>query len=321
MVVAVIHDQMGVFEYGCVVEVFGLDRPEAGPGWYRFATCAMESGPLQALGGVQLDGAGSVSLMAQADVVIVPGWRSPTESPPQAFLDEIRAAHARGALICSICSGAFALAWAGLLDGISATTHWRLVGQLQAQFPAIHVEPEKLFVDNGQILTSAGSAAGLDMMLHLVAREQGLAVANEVARRLNMAPPRHADQAQQVARPLPPDEQKRLTKLMDALRVDLSSPHTLQSMARLAAMSPRTLHRQFDAATGMSPMEWLVRERVKLASQWLEGARTPITAVGERAGFGSEESFRRHFRRVTGQSPAGYRRSRFELLAAGPCEA
>jgi AraC family transcriptional activator FtrA len=196
-----------------------------------------------------------------------------------------------------------------VLDGKTVTTHWRYAERLQRCYPQLRVKPDALYVDEGQIITSAGSAAGLDMLLHLVRRDYGSAVANRVAQRLVVSPHREGGQAQFVPRPMPHDEGGRLAKLMDWVRVNPALPHTLRSLAEHAAMSPRTLQRQFRDATGMAPYAWLVHERVAIARELLEQqAPMPMGRVAELAGFGSEESLRRHFRRITLTSPASYRR-------------
>jgi len=202
----------------------------------------------------------------------------------------------------------FVLAAAGVLDGKTVTTHWRYAAKLQQRYPQVRVQPDALYVDKGQIITSAGSAAGLDMLLHLVRRDYGGAVANRVAQRLVVPPHREGGQAQFVPRPMPQNDSGRLAKLMDWVRQHPALPHTLRSLAERAAMSPRTLQRQFHDATGMAPYEWLVRERVTVAREMLESQPAlPIGRVAELAGFGSEESMRRHFRRIALTSPAAYR--------------
>lgn len=308
LVVALAYDRLCTFEFGCVTELFALERPELGVDWYRFAVCASEPGPLRAAGGVTVAAPYTLKMLDRADTIVVPGWRDADESPPEALLKRIRVAYQRGARLCSICSGVFVLAAAGVLDGMTVTTHWRYAEKLQRRYPQVRVEPDALYIDEGQIITSAGSAAGLDMLLHLVRRDYGGAVANRVAQRLVVAPHREGGQAQFVPRPMPNDESGRLTKLMDWMRRHPALPHTLRSLAERAAMSPRTLQRQFHDATGMAPYEWLVRERVAAAREMLE-ARTllPIGRVAELAGFGSEESMRRHFRRIVLTSPTAYR--------------
>lgn len=308
LVVALAYDRLCTFEFGCVTELFALERPELGVDWYRFEVCASEPGPLRAAGGITVSAPYTLKLLDRADTIIVPGWRDADELPPEPLLKKLRKAHQRGARLCSICSGVFVLAAAGVLDGMTVTTHWRYAAKLQQRYPQLIVEPDALYVDEGQIITSAGSAAGLDMLLHLVRRDYGGPVANRVAQRLVVAPHREGGQAQFVPRPMLQDESGRLAKLMDWMREHSAMSHTLRSLAERAAMSPRTLQRQFHDATGMAPYEWLVRERVAAARDMLEAQATlPIGRIAELAGFGSEESMRRHFRRIVLTSPAAYR--------------
>lgn len=307
LVVALAYDQLCTFEFGCTVELFALERPELGLPWYEFAVCAAEPGPLRAAGGITVHAPFTLDLLDSADTIIIPGWRDADELPPAALLDKIRAAYARGARLCSICSGAFILAAAGVLDGKRATTHWRYAERLARRHPSIEVEADALYVDAGQIITSAGSAAGLDMLLHLVRRDHGAKIGNLVAQRLVVAPHREGGQAQFVPRPMAPDADGRLAKLMDWLRAHPALPHTVASMAQRALMSPRTLQRQFQDATGLGPIDWLIRERVAIAKDLLELPDTPLAQVAELAGFGSEESLRRHFRRLVSTSPGAYR--------------
>ncbi len=309
LVVALVYDRLCTFEFGCVTELFALERPELGVDWYRFAVCASEPGPIRAAGGITVAAPYALQMLDRADTIVVPGWRDADELPPEALLKKIRAAYERGARLCSICSGVFVLAAAGVLDGKTVTTHWRYAEKLQQRYPSLRVQPDALYVDERQIITSAGSAAGLDMLLHLVRRDHGSAVANRVAQRLVVPPHREGGQAQFVPRPMPQDEGGRLAKLMDWVREHPALPHTLRSLAERAAMSPRTLQRQFHDATGMAPYEWLVRERVAIARELLEApAPVPMARIAELAGFGSEESLRRHFRRIALTSPGAYRK-------------
>lgn len=310
LVVALAYDRLCTFEFGCVVELFALLRPELGVDWYRFAVCASEPGPVRAAGGIKVQAPYRLALMDRADTIVIPGWRDPDETPPEPLLKKLRAAHRRGARLCSICSGVFVLAAAGVLDGATVTTHWRYAERLQARYPALRVNPDALYVDAGRIVTSAGSAAGLDMLMHLVRRDHGSAIANRVAQRLVLPPHRDGGQAQFVPRPLPSVGGDRLAKLIDWMRAHAGQPHTLASLAARAAMSPRTLQRQFRDATGLGPYEWLIRERVGLAKEMIErDPALPVARVAALAGFGSEESLRRHFRRIAATSPAAYRRS------------
>ncbi|WP_087725427.1 transcriptional regulator FtrA [Pandoraea sp. PE-S2T-3] len=308
LIVALAYDRLCTFEFGCVTELFALERPELGVDWYRFSVCAIEPGPLRAAGGITVTAPYALKRLDSANTIVVPGWRDPDEVPPEALLKKIRAAHRRGARLCSICSGVFVLAAADVLDGKTVTTHWRYAEKLQQRYPKLRVQSDALYVDEGQIITSAGSAAGLDMLLHLVRRDYGSAVANRVAQRLVVPPHREGGQAQFVPRPMPRDESGRLAKLIDWARQHPALPHTLRSLAERAAMSPRTLQRHFQDATGMAPYEWLTHERVAVARELLEAQPSmPMLRIAELAGFGSEESMRRHFRRIAHTSPAAYR--------------
>jgi AraC family transcriptional activator FtrA len=308
LVAALIYDDLCTFEFGCAVEIFGIRRAELGVDWYRFAVCSMDRGPVRAAGGVTIAAPPGVSLLDRAQTIIVPGWRNVDEAPPPVALKKLRAAHDRGARICSICGGAFVLAAAGLLDGRRATTHWRFASELARRYPKVHVQPNMLYVEDGALITSAGSAAGLDMMLHLVRSDHGPRVANAVAQRLVIPPHRDGGQAQFVPRALPAAETNRVSALMQWVRGHLKKSHTVSSLAARAAVSPRTLLRAFRDATGMAPYEWLLNERVAYAKDLLEISATPLARVAETAGFGSDEAFRKHFRRIVGTSPGAYRK-------------
>jgi AraC family transcriptional regulator, transcriptional activator FtrA len=307
-VVALAYDGLCTFEFGCVVELFALERPELGVEWYDFAVCSAERGPLRAAGGIEIRVPNSLALLNHADTIVIPGWRNADEVPPPALLRRIRAAYERGARLCTICSGVFVLAAAGILEGRTVTTHWRYAERLSKRYPGVTVEPNSLYIDSGQVLTSAGSAAGLDMLLHLVRLDYGAKVANQVAQRLVIPPHREGGQAQYLPRPMPQDERNRLSKLIDWVRSHPAQDHTLRTLARRASMSPRTLQRQFQETVGFGPYEWLIRERVSLAKDLLQTGRHSLPHVAEAVGFNSQETFRRHFRRLAGTSPATYRR-------------
>jgi AraC family transcriptional regulator, transcriptional activator FtrA len=308
LVACVAYDGLCTFEFGCVVEMFSLHRPELNVPWYRFAVCSAERGPLRAAGGITLTTRHSLKLLDTADIIILPGWRDVNEPPPELLLKKLRRAHARGARICSICSGAFILAATGLLDGKAATTHWRHTEKLHARFPRIELRPNELYVDLGNIITAAGSAAGLDMLLHLVRCDFGPKIANKVAQRLVVPAHREGGQAQFIPRPVPPEEQVSLGKLSDWVRRNPTQHHSLHTLAKRAGTSARSLQRHFQHSMGLSPLQWLVRERVAIAKEALEDTVAPLWRVAEVARFGTEESFRRHFRRVTGTAPLQYRK-------------
>jgi AraC family transcriptional activator FtrA len=316
LVVALAYDRLCTFEFGCTVELFALERPELKVNWYDFAVCAVEPGPIHAAGGITIEASHDLGLLKRAGTIVIPGWRDPAETPPEALLAQLRAAFARGTRLCTICSGVFVLAAAGLLDGRRVTTHWRYADQLAQRYPAIEVLPDDLYVDGGQIITSAGSAAGLDMLLHLVRRDYGAHVGNLVAQRLVLPPHREGGQAQYLPRPMAHDEQGRLTALMEWLRKHPADHHTVTSMAARAAMSERTLQRKFQETSGLSPVEWLTRERIAIVKDLLETSDMALAKIADRAGFGSEESLRRHFRRLTATTPASYRRQFSETSPA-----
>lgn len=307
LVVAVVYDRLCTFEFGCTTEFFALERPELAVPWYQFAVCSADKGVLRAAGGIQVRVRKGLKTLDRADTIVIPGWRDADEQPSQTLLNKLRSAYTRGARICSICSGAFVLAEAGLLDGRRATTHWRYVDKLATRYPSIKIEPQSLYVDEGQILTSAGSAAGLDMFLHLVRLDFGAAVANSVAQRLVIPSHRDGGQAQYLPRPVPLDGRGRLGRLMQYVQANLDSPHTVSDLAGWASMSPRTLQRQFRDSVGLSPLEWVTRQRIALAKDLLEASNAPISEIVTQTGFNSVESFRRQFRRIAGTSPSAYR--------------
>ncbi|MBR7743463.1 transcriptional regulator FtrA [Phycicoccus sp. BSK3Z-2] len=308
-VVAVAYDGLCTFEFGIVAEVFGLPRPELSLPWYSFEVAAAEPGPLRGLGGLVLDGARGLDALAGAHTVVVPGWRDPDETPPAALLEALRAAHRDGSRVVSVCSGAFVLAAAGLLDGRRATTHWRYVERLARARPAVTVTPDVLYVDEGDVVTSAGSAAGIDMCLHLVRTDHGADVAASVARRLVVPPHRSGGQAQYVPRPMGPARPDRVgaSAVMDWALSRLEQPLGVDDLARHAGMARRTFLRRFRDETGETPHRWLVRQRVHAAQHLLETTTLPVEAVGPRVGFGSVETFRHHFRGVAGTTPSAYR--------------
>lgn len=306
LVVALAYDGLCTFEMGCVIEIFALPRPEISVAWYELQICAAKKSNLQALGGLCLSVPYTLEALDRADTIIVPGWNLET-TPSKVLRQKLQAASARGARICSICSGVFLLAAAELLVGKQVTTHWKYSQQLTQKYPEIAVQTNALYIQSGQIVTSAGSAAGLDMMLFLIRSDYGTKIANLVAQRLVIAPQRHGDQAQFTPRAVLPDEHGRFSKLLEWVRTKPTQKHTLASMAKRALMSPRTLQRHFQDTLGLTPIGWLTQERVLLAREWLEQTRMPISRIAEKSGFGSEESFRRHFRVVVGVSPSAYR--------------
>ena len=307
LVVALVYDGLCGFEFACAAEVFGLPRPELQPGWYRFETCAAERGALRAQHGLRVVADGGLDRLAEAGTIIIPGWKGTDVPVPARVLDALREAHARGTRLLSICSGSFVLAATGLLDGRRATTHWRYAAALQRMYPRITVDPAVLYVDEGQLLTSAGSAAGLDLCLHLVRRDHGPDVANQVARRLVIPPHRDGGQAQFVERPVPRREANALSKVIDSMHRRLATHQPIAELAAMAAMSERSFMRRFKEATGMSPADWLISARVDRARELLEGSLLSVDAIAGECGFGSAITLRHHFRRKLGISPSAYK--------------
>ena len=310
LVVALAYDGLCTFEFGCAVEVFGVPRPEFDPPLYRFATCAVDHGPLRAAGGLRVEAGHGLEILSEARTVIVPGWKGATTAPSQELAEALRAAHKAGARIASICSGATVLAFAGLLDGRKATTHWRYAESFRRLFPAVEVVEDVLYIDEGQILTSAGSAAGLDLCLHMVRQDYGPEIANAVARRLIIAPHRDGGQAQFVRQPVPPpDRAGRLAPLLDRVKGDLKRHYSVADLAELSGISQRSLLRRFREATGSPPHDWLIKQRVRKAQEMLEASDMAIETIAFECGFGSPESLRHHFRRVAQTTPGRYRKS------------
>lgn len=306
LVAALVYDGLCSFEFACAAEVFGLPRPELEPGWYRFETCAAQRRPLKTHYGLRITPDAGLERLSEAGIVIVPGWKGIDVPVPAATIAALRKAHARGARLVSICSGAFVLAATGLLDGKRATTHWRYADALRARYPQIRVDPDVLYVEDDRVLTSAGSAAGLDLCLHVVRRDRGPEVANQVARRLVIPPHRDGGQAQFVERPVQPREHGGLSAVIDAMRRRLEQEQPVAELARMAAMSERTFMRRFKDATGSTPAHWLARARVDRARELLESTQLPIERIAAQCGFGSATALRHHFRLKLGTSPSAY---------------
>ncbi len=310
LVLAVAYDGLCTFEFGIAVEIFGLPRPELGENWYRFAVASVDEGELRATGGIRLVADGGLGLLAQAETIIIPGWRGAESPVPEALCQALREANARGCRIMSICSGVFVLAAAGLLNGKRATTHWRYTPLLRERYPTIEVLEDALYYHDGNVLTSAGSAAGIDLCLHLVRLDYGIDVANNVARRLVVQPHRDGSQSQQIARPVARSrESQRLGQVFDYLHSQLANQHSVASLAKLAGMSPRTFLRRFDEATGTTPARWILQERLARARTLLDNADLTMEEVAAQAGFATAASLRHHFRQRFALSPRDYRKN------------
>jgi AraC family transcriptional regulator, transcriptional activator FtrA len=310
-VVAVyLFDGMSAFELGCVTEVFALPRPELGVPWYDFRACAETTGPLRALGGFSLAAEHGMAEFAAAGTLIVTAVPDVHRPVSAELVTALRTAHERGARIVSICSGAFALADAGLLDGRVATTHWRYAEVFRRRFPKVRLNPDVLYVADGPVLTGAGSAAGLDLCLHLLRLDHGSAVANAVARRLVIPPHRDGGQAQFIEAAVgAPGQDDGIARSMQWALDNLARPITVAELARVAHTSERSYLRHFARAAGTTPLRWLIGQRLAAAKALLEAGDTSIEQVGAAVGFADPATFRHHFTRAVGTSPSAYRRT------------
>jgi AraC family transcriptional regulator, transcriptional activator FtrA len=304
----VAYDGLRSFEYAIAADLFAEERAYFGPHWYDTIVVSPERGRLRGIGGIEVRPDAPFEAIHRASTLVIPGWRDVTETPPEALLDAVRAAARRGARLLSLCSGAFVLGAAGLLDGKRATTHWLFADEFRRRFPRARYEADVLYVDEGAVITSAGSAAGLDACLHLVRRDFGAAAANTVARRMVVAPHREGGQAQYVEAPVPQHAGRGIGPAMDWARARLHQPMAVADLAARAAMSERTFLRRFNEATGMPPQSWLQQQRIVRARQLLEGAHDgSIDDVASQCGYASLETFLAAFRRVVGVAPAAYR--------------
>ncbi|GAA4950853.1 helix-turn-helix domain-containing protein [Yinghuangia aomiensis] len=309
-------DGMAPFELGSVVEIFGLPRPELGVPWYRFFVCGESREPLRVVGGFSITVEHGLDVLAAADTVIVPGVADVRGQVSPALVEALRAARARGARIVSICSGAFALAAAGLLDGRTATTHWKYAELLTERYPRVRVDADVLYVDGGDVLTSAGSAAGLDLCLHLVRKDHGAKVANAVARRLVIPPHREGGQAQFIRAAVGEvDGDDGIARSMAWALEHVAEPITVADLAAQAHVSQRTYLRRFAAQTGTSPVRWVLTQRIRASLALLEETAASVEEVGTAVGFESPVTFRHHFGRAMGTSPSAYRKA-FRASAA-----
>ncbi len=306
-VVAVAYDGLCAFEFGVATELFGLERPEVGVPWYEFSVVSVDQGPLRSAGGITINASTNLEPIRQAGTVVLPGWRNPTEAPPDRLIESLRTAHDQGARLLSICSGVFVLAATGLLDGKAATTHWRYIESLRSAYPAIEVRPDVLYVDNGTVMTSAGSAAGIDLGLHLIRRDYGPTVANQVARRLVLPAHRDGGQAQYIESPVPAPSDTALAPTLDWMIEHLDEPITVDDMANRALMTQRTFARKFRATTGDTPHRWLTRQRVQRAQELLQTTSLGVEAVARASGLGTATNLRHHFEAATHTTPSRYR--------------
>jgi AraC family transcriptional activator FtrA len=307
-VVAIVTEESNPFEMGVATELFGLRRPELDRPWYDFTLCAATPSVRMNLGMFTLSAVAGIEAADTADTLIVPARPNTRVPTAPAITAAIRRAAERGARLVSFCTGAFALAEAGVLDGRRATTHWQWAAEFAERFPRVRWEPDVLFVDEGDVLTAAGSAAALDLGLHLIRRDHGAEVVNAVSRRLVFTGHRDGGQQQFIARPVPTVPETSLAPVLAWALERLDTPLTVAGLAARAATSPATLHRRFRAELGTTPLTWLTTERVTLACRLIERGELRLDRVASASGFGTAANLRLQLRRHTGLSPSAYRR-------------
>jgi transcriptional regulator GlxA family with amidase domain len=313
-VAIVVSNGVSAFEFGVACEVFGIDRSELGVPWYRWFVCTSEQGPVTTRSGFSIITPHGLDKLAQADTIVVTPPGDGVE-PPQALLEALVRAHRRGKRLLSLCTGAFVLAAAGLLDGRPVTTHWMHAEELATRYPMVNVDPAVLYVDDGSILTSAGSAASIDLCLHVVALDFGAEIANAVARRMVVPPHRDGGQAQFVETPMSRIQSDNgISDTLQWVQAHLNEQMTVESLAQRATMSPRTFARRFRDSTGTTPYRWVLLQRVVLAQRLLETTDLAVEAIAEQCGMGTP-ALRDQFQRIVGTSPGRYR-STFRLGVA-----
>jgi transcriptional regulator GlxA family with amidase domain len=308
-IAVILQAPVSLFEFGVLAEVFGIDRTEEGIPAFDYRVCAETPGPLDARNGTTVTAPFGLDAAADADLVAVPA-SSAARTPSPAVVQVLRDAVDRGAWVMSVCSGAFTLAAAGVLDGRDCTTHWRYAAELAESTPLARVDPDVLYVRDGSVITSAGTAAGIDAALYLVRTELGSAVATAIARRMVVPPHRDGGQRQFIDRPVPTTTAESLGPVLTWMLEHLDEAFTVDELARRAAMSPRTFARRFVAETGTTPHQWVTDQRVLRARQLLEETDLPVEAVARDAGFGSAALLRHHFTRCTGITPTAFRAQR-----------
>ena len=307
-VAVVAFDRISAFHLAVPCVVFG-DRHPGAPA-FDLRVCTFESGPISTTAGFEIVARHGLEGLSGADAIILPSWRNPDERPPRHLLDALQLAHAQGVRIVGLCLGAYVLAEAGLLAGRTATTHWAYASDFARRYPDVATDPNVLYVEDGNILTSAGTAAGLDCCLHLLRQSHGSEVANSVARRLVTPPHRQGGQAQFIDQPLPVSARDtRISELLDWIRANLAMPHTLDSVAERSLMSRRTFTRNFRHITGTTFGNWLLNERLAYCRRLLETSARDIENIAALCGFGSPISLRHHFRRLHGVSPNQWRKT------------
>jgi transcriptional regulator GlxA family with amidase domain len=309
-VAAVLLDGVHPFELGVVCEVFGMDRSDDGLPVYDFAVVSAEGPGLSTHCGFTVSTPHGLERLEEADLIAVPAGEAFTEREfPEELLAALRRAADRGTRVLSVCSGVFVLAAAGLLDGRRCAVHWHHAERLARRYPRLRVEPDVLYVDEDPVITSAGTASGIDACLHLVRKEQGPEVANKLARRMVVPPHRDGGQAQFIERPLPKAPVDTVGEVLAWMEAHLDQEVTVEQLAARAHMAPRTFARRFRQETGTTPYRWLLRQRVLLAQELLEGTDETVDAIAWRTGFGTAAALRHQFVRALGTTPNAYRRA------------
>lgn len=307
-VVVLVYPGVAPFELGVLCEAWGVDREDQGVPGFDFAICAPEPGRVPtSLEGFALEVSEGLDRLGQADLICLPAM--PRNHPvPSSVVDALKQAYDRGSRLLSVCAGAFVLGEAGLLDGRRCTTHWRYVDELEQRFPLAKVSCDVLYVDDGPVITSAGSAAGLDACLHVMRQEFGASVAATLARRMVVAPHRDGGQAQFIESPVPVTTADTLQPLLEWMGSHLHDNLSVEALAGRAMMSSRTFARRFRAETGTTPYHWVTNQRVLLAERLLEESEETVERIATRAGFSNATAFRHHFARLRGTTPQRYRR-------------
>lgn len=308
-VAVIAFERISAFHLSVPCIVFGDELLKLGAPRYRLLICGENTGSVATGSGFRIEVTHDLSHLGEADTVIVPAWRDPDERPPEALLRSVRAAHARGARLVGLCLGTFVLAEAGVLDGRPASTHWAWAEEFQRSYPRVALDQDALYIDDGDILTSAGTAAAIDCCLHIVRRDHGADIANRVARRLVVAPHRHGGQTQYIEKPMPAAAgEAQLGATINWAIEHLDEPLSLEKLAARAGMSLRSFTRHFRKTTGTTFTQWLLNQRLATAQRLLETGSCSIDRVAEMAGFGSTVSLRQRFTRAFSISPASYRR-------------
>lgn len=311
VIAAVIYDGLLAFEYSLAREILGRDRRELVADWYEFRACGVEPGPLRSSHGFEIRPPGTLGDLATADTILIAGWREPLECPPEPLLEALRRAHARGSRLVSICTGAFALAHAGLLDGRVATTHWLHTDTLRKAFPRVRIKEDALYLHDrsgpGQISTSAGCAAGLDLCLAMIREDFGLKIANTIARRMVAPVHRDGGQSQYAEAPAGTVDDDNFGPVLDWMITNLDRPFSMEDVALEFGFSLRTFQRRFKEVTSLSPHQWLVRQRITKARELLESSDHSVEQIASRTGLGSAPNLRKHLARHLGTTPRAYR--------------